>query len=68
MRLTITLLLGMICALTAVNATARSRPQGCALDMTPHYSVYANESTDGAYGYTSVLTDGYADFTPSAGC
>lgn len=42
--------------------------QGCLLDLTPHYSIYVNQSTDGTRIYTSVLTDGYADFTPSAGC
>jgi hypothetical protein len=69
MKLSIALLLStMICSLTPANATARSRAQGCRLDLTPHYSAYANESTDGTYIYTSVLVDGYADFTPSAGC
>jgi hypothetical protein len=70
MRFSIALLLAMlICGATAVNATATSPAgQGCRLDLTPHFNVYANESTDGTRIYTSVLTDGYADFTPSAGC
>jgi hypothetical protein len=65
MKLTIAFLVGaVICALTPGNATA----QGCRLDLAPHYSVYANQSTDGSHISTSVLTDGYANFTPSAGC
>jgi len=46
----------------------RAMAQGCRLDMTPYYNVYATESTDGTNVYTSVLTDGYANFQPSAGC
>ena len=68
MRLSITLLFGLICTLTAVDASAKSRGQGCRLDLTPHFNVYANESIDSTRIHTSVLTDGYADFTPSAGC
>src|SRR6516225_4411338 len=69
MKSPIAILLGtIICFVAPANARASSRPQGCRLDLTPHFSVYANESTDGTYIHTSVLTDGYADFTPSAGC
>jgi hypothetical protein len=65
MRHAINCLLGLaLCASIGPCAMA----QGCGLDMTPHYSAYATESTDATNVYTSVLSDGYADFQPSAGC
>jgi hypothetical protein len=53
-----------LCFLVGPSAMA----QGCRLDMTPHYSGYATESTDSSNVYTSVVSDGYANFEPSAGC
>jgi hypothetical protein len=45
-----------------------ARAQGCVLDMHPYYSGYATETTDFSNVYTTVLSDGYSTFTPSAGC
>ena len=58
-------LFGLILCLFMVSS---AKAQGCALDMTAHYSVYATETTDDTNVYATVLTDGYANFTPSAGC
>jgi len=42
--------------------------QGCGVVMVRHYSAYHSESSDGTNFYTSVLTDGYADCTPTPSC
>lgn len=65
MRYAISCAFGLALCLFGVSSV---KGQGCVVDMQAHYSVYATETTDDVNVYTTVLTDGYANFTPSAGC
>lgn len=46
----------------------RSVAQGCRLDYTPNYALYASATLDDTYVYTTVLTDGSTSGSGSAGC